>query len=153
MTRSCLDCEGRGTRRHYIDRAGDFEVYHCKVCGGTGVESEGPTEDYASMYREALKVTDTDAYFKYKRLVGDETLAHRVATWMADFALRIVREHSEKIRDANKLVACPCVHITPCHPDCTCVNLTSSRGCERCCSYGSLEQQREKAYLLAAGVK
>lgn len=41
--------------------------------------------------------------------------------------------------------ACPCLHTTPCHPDCTCVNIFMSRGCDRCCSYGSPEQQREKA--------
>lgn len=45
--------------------------------------------------------------------------------------------------------ACPCLHTTPCHPDCTCVNQFSSRGCTRCCSYGSKEQQKAKAEHLA----
>jgi DnaJ-class molecular chaperone len=38
-TRSCLYCEGHGTKRRYLDRAGDYEVYHCKACDGTGSES------------------------------------------------------------------------------------------------------------------
>lgn len=45
--------------------------------------------------------------------------------------------------------ACPCLHMTPCRPDCTCVNHYSSCGCARCCSYGSKEQQVGKAILLA----
>jgi hypothetical protein len=46
--------------------------------------------------------------------------------------------------------ACPCLHIEPCDPHCTCVNPYSSRGCTRCCSYGSKEQQRAAAEHLAA---
>jgi hypothetical protein len=45
--------------------------------------------------------------------------------------------------------ACPCLHTTPCDPDCTCVSSISSRGCARCCSYGSIPQQRAKAERLA----
>lgn len=45
--------------------------------------------------------------------------------------------------------ACPCLHTTPCHKDCTCVNQLSSRGCDRCCTYGSVEQQKKKASWLA----
>jgi len=42
--------------------------------------------------------------------------------------------------------SCPCSHLeTPCHPQCTCKNPFSSYGCDNCCSYGSKEQQREKA--------
>lgn len=37
--------------------------------------------------------------------------------------------------------ACPCTNAEPCHPDCTCVKPFSSRGCSRCCSYGSTEQR------------
>jgi hypothetical protein len=44
--------------------------------------------------------------------------------------------------------ACPCLHTTPCHPRCTCVNGFSSSGCLRCCSYGSKEQQVAKAKWL-----
>lgn len=46
--------------------------------------------------------------------------------------------------------ACPCLHTTPCHPGCTCVKPFMSRGCRRCCSYGSPEQQRKHAEWLAA---
>lgn len=45
--------------------------------------------------------------------------------------------------------SCPCLHTTPCHKDCTCVNEFSSRGCRRCCSYGSKEQQKKMAEILA----
>lgn len=44
--------------------------------------------------------------------------------------------------------ACPCLHTTPCDPRCTCVDLASSRGCSRCCTYGSPEQQRAAAERL-----
>lgn len=46
--------------------------------------------------------------------------------------------------------ACPCLHIEPCDPYCTCKNPFSSRGCMRCCSYGSPEQQRAAAEILTA---
>lgn len=45
--------------------------------------------------------------------------------------------------------SCPCHHTTPCHPNCTCVKPFMSRGCSRCCRYGSSEQQRAKAEYLA----
>lgn len=38
--RKCLGCEGHGVRRKYIDRAGDYEKYHCQFCGGTGNEPD-----------------------------------------------------------------------------------------------------------------
>ncbi len=36
--KKCLGCEGHGVRRRYIDRAGDYDKYHCQFCGGTGNE-------------------------------------------------------------------------------------------------------------------
>ena len=36
MELSCLKCEGHGVIRYYLDRAGSYEKYHCRVCGGTG---------------------------------------------------------------------------------------------------------------------
>jgi hypothetical protein len=44
--------------------------------------------------------------------------------------------------------ACPCLHVEPCDPDCTCVKPFMSRGCTRCCTYGSKEQQVEAARYL-----
>lgn len=44
--------------------------------------------------------------------------------------------------------ACPCHHVTPCSQECTCVKPWSSRGCERCCSYGNPEQQKVRAVHL-----
>lgn len=57
---------------------------------------------------------------------------------------------SGAIRDLyERSTSCPCHWTEPCHPDCTCVNQFSSRGCERCCSYGSNEQRRAQAEWLA----
>lgn len=55
-----------------------------------------------------------------------------------------------KAQLAEALKSCPCVHTTPCHERCTCVTPLSSSGCWRCCSYGSPEQQRAKAEMLAS---
>lgn len=49
----------------------------------------------------------------------------------------------------RKHQACPCLHTTPCHPRCTCVNPVSSVGCRRCCSYGSKAQQVAQGERLA----
>lgn len=59
----------------------------------------------------------------------------------------IAELHRARAR-ANR--SCPCVYVTPCHDRCTCVVPTSSSGCRRCCSYGSLEQRREMAHRLAS---
>lgn len=48
--------------------------------------------------------------------------------------------------------ACPCLHTTPCDPTCTCVNPYSSKGCRRCCSYGSPEQQKAMAEYLVSKI-
>ncbi len=50
---------------------------------------------------------------------------------------------------SEEIKACPCLHTKPCHERCTCVNQFSSRGCSRCCTYGSPEQQKVKAEYLA----
>lgn len=56
---------------------------------------------------------------------------------------------SSQTQEPPRHEACPCLHTTPCHPNCTCVVSVSSRGCARCCSYGSKEQQRTAAERLA----
>lgn len=48
--------------------------------------------------------------------------------------------------------ACPCLHTTPCNKDCTCVKPYMSRGCRRCCTYGSPEQQKAMAEHLARAI-
>ena len=45
---------------------------------------------------------------------------------------------------------CPCLYVEPCDPDCSCRHPAMSRGCERCCSYGSLKQRRLAALYLTA---
>ncbi len=52
--------------------------------------------------------------------------------------------------NAKEHRACPCLHTTPCAGDCSCVVMVSSKGCLRCCSYGSAEQQQAMAESLAA---
>lgn len=44
---------------------------------------------------------------------------------------------------------CPCLYTDPCHPMCTCRQGHSSRGCLRCCSYGSIEQRTARAKVIA----
>lgn len=48
--------------------------------------------------------------------------------------------------------SCPCHYTNPCHPFCSCVNPHMSRGCERCCSSGSIEQRRARALMIAEAV-
>jgi hypothetical protein len=64
----------------------------------------------------------------------------------APFAMAGYRRSGPEIR------GCPCLHTTPCHDRCACVMPTSSSGCSRCCAYGSPEQQRAMAILLAAAL-
>src|SRR6185369_8954853 len=45
---------------------------------------------------------------------------------------------------AQARAACPCKHTTPCSDACSCANPVMSGGCERCCAYGSEEQQRSE---------
>lgn len=55
----------------------------------------------------------------------------------------------EKYEQLLKEKACPCLHTDPCSDRCTCVEPGSSRGCSRCCTYGSEEQQAARAKRLA----
>ena len=48
--------------------------------------------------------------------------------------------------------ACPCLHVKPCVPRCTCIYPWSSSGCSRCCSYGDKEQQRMAAEFIASAI-
>jgi hypothetical protein len=36
LDRACLNCEGHGVVRHYLNRAGEFDKSHCPNCAGTG---------------------------------------------------------------------------------------------------------------------
>ena len=59
------------------------------------------------------------------------------------------RELAEKEAALATHSGCPCLYTVPCHRDCSCVNPFMSRGCLRCASYGSSEQQRAMAEHLA----
>jgi hypothetical protein len=43
LDRACLNCEGHGVVRHYLNRAGDYDKSHCPICGGTGKEKRVPS--------------------------------------------------------------------------------------------------------------
>ncbi len=51
----------------------------------------------------------------------------------------------------EKRLACPCQYeeVEPCKPHCTCRSSVMSGGCDRCATYGSLEQRIRKAKKLA----
>ena len=61
-------------------------------------------------------------------------------------------DHLEQVAGLPEVEACPCKHIMPCHPRCSCMMPLSSSGCWRCCSYGSKEQQRLMAEKLASRI-
>ncbi len=54
-----------------------------------------PTEDYVSILREAKKIVEASPI---RRFMDHTPLYNDVPVWMADFALRIVREHAAYIR-------------------------------------------------------
>ena len=90
--------------------------------------------------RETKQLADRDA----------SALRSDISEW-ADCLNRIAaREASICTSEPHR--ACPCLHTTPCHPRCTCMMSLSSSGCWRCCSYGSREQQRAMAELLASRI-
>lgn len=47
---------------------------------------------------------------------------------------------------------CPCLYVEPCKDSCSCINSFSSAGCNRCATYGSLEQRTHKAKHLAKAI-
>lgn len=49
---------------------------------------------------------------------------------------------------------CPCEfgEVEPCHPDCSCINPYSSRGCIRCTKHGSYQQRLKHAKWLATAI-
>lgn len=52
--------------------------------------------------------------------------------------------------DGIEFRGCPCRHVAPCRESCTCANMFSSGGCDRCCSYGSWAQRQAKAESMIA---
>ena len=63
-----------------------------------------------------------------------------------------IRGLLEWLRAVEKSAPCPCLHTTPCDPSCTCLHPASSRGCRRCCTYGSKDQKETRARHLAAAI-
>ena len=55
----------------------------------------------------------------------------------------------EALAEGKQDMGCPCLYLDePCHPSCTCRNGVSSAGCLYCCTYGSIEQRKQKALQL-----
>lgn len=65
-------------------------------------------------------------------------------------AARKAEEAQASLQDPHG--GCPCLHTTPCDPQCTCVHPYMSAGCRRCASYGSPEQQKAAAEHIAAAL-
>ena len=40
-TLPCLECEGTGIVKKYLNMAGDYLKFHCRACGGTGKQYYG----------------------------------------------------------------------------------------------------------------
>lgn len=93
---------------------------------------------------------------KLRKIISDSVAALESGFCSTDASLEFMADVPKEIRltikslRANQPRACPCLHTTPCHPRCTCVNGFSSHGCSRCCTYGSSDQQKAMAERLVA---
>lgn len=87
-------------------------------------------------------------FFADGRSIGPEADANAALIALAPALLAEVRRL--RAENADLRGSCPCLYTTPCQKHCTCVEGYSSHGCLRCCSYGSLEQRRQRAEWLAA---
>lgn len=63
-------------------------------------------------------------------------------------AVNALPELLDEVERKCQFQPCPCLHTTPCHKTCSCIHMTSSSGCHRCCTVGNPEQQRVKAEWL-----
>jgi len=80
-----------------------------------------------------------------KGLVNDEIVIPFDTALLAMEAYRNQPLPESTVQDKG----CPCLYLDkPCHDRCTCVNGFSSTGCAYCCTYGSIEQRKEKAEML-----
>ena len=130
--------------------------------------SPGPWECVASWGGQSFVEPDTVIVDNDDEMVGNSSRGEGgapVAHTFAMFAPGRDRANAAFIAAANPVIvselvrrvrsregtklACPCLHVTPCHERCTCVNPVSSSGCRRCCTYGSAEQRAAMAKRLA----
>ena len=128
--------------------------------------SPGPWECVASWGGQSFVEPDTVIVDNDDEMVGNSSRGEGgapVAHTFAMFTPGRDRANAAFIAAANPVVvselvrrsrlsnrsSCPCLHVTPCHERCTCVNPVSSSGCRRCCTYGSAEQRAAMAKRLA----
>lgn len=168
----CIGTDGTDLERCRVEQPAQIGPGRpCEFCGGEYGMHEGgcpnrrvdrrtglpehPAERAAREYAAAAVVSDP-VVRELRQLVADKQQlviiqAQQIAELKTEIGERDALIAAYERDDAAlpaKLLACPCLHTTPCHEDCTCVNPHMSRGCECCCSYGSPEQQRARAELL-----
>ena len=74
---------------------------------------------------------------------SDEKIAEEIISRIESLSQTI---HAKRVSDEKR--ACPCLYGEPCNPRCTCIDGFSSRGCNNCCTYGSVEQREGRAKTL-----
>lgn len=66
-----------------------------------------------------------------------------------DYLLEAQEAYKKKGDFGPAAATCPCKLVEPCKDTCTCANPIMSGGCERCASYGNIEQRTNAAQRLA----
>lgn len=123
---------------------------------GVGFDTEYIRADLATAALKAREAAaKLDPNIRVKQIFGEEQLTADMDKTEAGYVRHLesrIRELAAalKAREADVVNSCPCIYTEPCDERCTCVQPFSSRGCRRCCAYGSLEQRRDNAKRLAA---
>lgn len=100
--------------------------------------------------REVQKFAVKDLLATLEGCIEASERAEKAEAQLAEWKEAAVEEAAQCDRlKAERNTICPCKHTTPCHPDCSCVVPISSRGCERCCAYGSKKQWKSRAESIA----
>lgn len=92
-------------------------------------EAEQTIRDLRSLFAKAEKSREWDR----------EQFRQGVDAWQK----RIAEAEKQESR------GCPCTLTKPCMDVCSCANMVYSGGCLRCCRYGSEDQRKERAEIIA----